>query len=437
MNNPDWRNYEEQIVRLQLESGCDGIFFDNPTVHPEGCYCEHCMHRFARFIKSDENNLDALRRLASSRKADFLRFRGTIAADFLTDMRTRARQLKPQALITCNNSLNSPDAFFSQCRTYGYNIDALSRAEDFVLVEDMVTQPRVLPDGTAIEYGPVYEMLHAIAHDKPVVACVLAEGDYHTPPNLMRLAMAEAAAHGASYLSWPTWPEAQRARMIAAVRPQADFLREHADLLNGTTLACDVAVFLPFDRWVESADCPILGIVSSLSRLQVPARVISEESLRSALASKDPADIPPALVVESADNLSDAQRGLIRQYESAGHRVYQVGKPDYGAFVAQINPQGPSTVRTIVRKKPGRTVVHLLNLNIARLSSFEDRVTPATDVRVRVRCRSQRPISVTAFSADSDVPRVPIPFAVHQEADGTVLECTLARLAISTILVIQ
>ena len=126
----------------------------------------------------------------------------------------------------------------SQCRTYGYNIHAMSEAEDLVVVEDMATQPRVLAERTAVEYGPVYEMLHAIVHGKPLVAVTLADGDYHTPPNLMRLAMAEAAAHGASYLSWPTWPDAQREHMTAAVRPMADFLRRARGLLNGAKTRC-------------------------------------------------------------------------------------------------------------------------------------------------------------------------------------------------------
>src|SRR5256885_13402664 len=53
MNNPDWRGSEEFIVRQQLESGHDGIFFDNPTVHPEGCYCPHCMAKFAQFLNRE------------------------------------------------------------------------------------------------------------------------------------------------------------------------------------------------------------------------------------------------------------------------------------------------------------------------------------------------------------------------------------------------
>src|SRR5206468_10432647 len=142
---------------------------------------EHSMQRVGHFIRSNEQEISALLPLASSRKEDFLRFRATLAAAFIPDIRARARTPHPNALITCNNSLNSPEAFFSQIRTYGYSIDEMSKVEDLVVVEDMATQPRVLADGNAVEYGPMYEMLHSIAHGKPIVAVTLAEGDYHTP----------------------------------------------------------------------------------------------------------------------------------------------------------------------------------------------------------------------------------------------------------------
>src|SRR5689334_16170461 len=99
MNNPDWRTYEKSIVRLQLESGHDGIFFDNPTVHPQGCYCEHCMVKFGAFLSRQglrltlpgNNRIQALRQIATNRPVDFLAFRGITARDFLAEMRTFAR----------------------------------------------------------------------------------------------------------------------------------------------------------------------------------------------------------------------------------------------------------------------------------------------------------------------------------------------------------
>ena len=287
MNNPDWRRYQEFIVRLQIESGHDGIFFDNPTVHPQGCYCEHCMRKFKEFLAREgqrvevpgTNSLAFLRQLAQSRPADFMRFRCTTARDFMAQMRACARRVKSGALITCNNSLNAPEAFYSQCRGYGYNIHEMSQAEDLVVVEDMSTQPRMLPDGRVIEYGPAYALIEAISHGKPVVAVTIAEGDYHTAPNLVRLAMAEAAAREASYLLWPTWPEKERARMCRAIRPQADLLRNNAQLLNDTRARADVLLFLPFRRWLETADCQAWRTALALSRANIQFDVVSEEHL--------------------------------------------------------------------------------------------------------------------------------------------------------------
>src|SRR5205807_90007 len=142
MNNPDWRAYERFILRQQLEAGCDGVFFDNPTVHPQGCYCDWCMQKFAAFARKEGlpggtdlpaaiNEIALWRVVAATNVAAFMRFRCTIARDFLNEMRDFARSIKPGALVTANNSLNSAEALFSQCRSYGYNIYEMSQAEDF------------------------------------------------------------------------------------------------------------------------------------------------------------------------------------------------------------------------------------------------------------------------------------------------------------------
>ena len=452
MNHPDWRAYQKFVVRLQLDCGHDGIFFDNPTVHPQGCYCEHCMRKYAELLAREGTKVDTAgadwmqtaRRLAGERPKDFMRFRCTIAADFLGEMREHARTIKPGALVTCNNSLNSPEAFFSQCRTYGYNIHEMSRVEDLVVVEDMATQPRVLADGGVVEYGPVYELLRAISRGKPLVATVLAEGDYHTPANLMRLAMAEAAAHGASYLWWPTWPENQRRGMVEAVAPQAQFLRKHAELLNGVEPRVDALLFLPFGRWVETADCHALKVARGLSAGNVQFRVIGEEELEKSLATEGR---PRVLVVESPAMLGELERGSIEKYKAAGGRVVwgagekwltevreAVGEP-----VVEV-VAGPPTVRAVVREKsgsPGKTIVHLLNLNVRRVSSFEDRVAPVSQLGLRVRCRADRIASVKALSADAEGTQGVIVFTTTREGGVTVVEVTVPRVVISTMLVIE
>jgi hypothetical protein len=427
MNNPDWRAYEKRIVRLTLDAGYDGVFFDNPTVHPDGCYCEHCLRKFAKFIAAADagnSSIESLRELPAKHPRDFLRFRATIASDFLAETRAFARSLNPKAIVTCNNSLNAPDAFYSQCRRYGYDIFEMSKVEDLVVVEDMATQPRVAADGSIIEYGPVYEMLRAIAHDKPIVAVTLAEGDYHTPPNLVRLAMAEAAAHGASYMLWPTWPAEVREKMTAAVRPEADFLREHADLLKADASSDAVLLVLPFQEWLDRADCPQLQIARTLAKENVPFRVVCEEELDAALKSS----ASPVVVIATPP---------LDQVSRAGGKVIDASKADWLATLrSHLRDHAmsaeligaPPTLRMVVRQSAGRTVVHLLNLNVQRISSFEDRVTPVEHVRLRIR--GHKGESVTARTADRDATSGPLQI----DADGNV---TIERVVVSTMLVID
>src|SRR5437764_10282638 len=98
-----------------------------------------------------------MRDYAAAHSKEFLEFRCTIARDFLAEMNACARSIKKDALITANNSLNSPDVLFSQCRRYAYNIYEMSKTEDYVVVEDESSQPRTLPNGNTLEYGATYK----------------------------------------------------------------------------------------------------------------------------------------------------------------------------------------------------------------------------------------------------------------------------------------
>ncbi len=447
MNHPDWRSYEKFIVRQQIEAGFDGIFFDNPTVHPQGCYCRYCMTEFALFLIHEgadvpapsKNSLDSLRKLAVSQPKEFLRFRCTIAANFLAEIGSYARTLKKDALVTCNNSLNSPEAFFSQCRIHGYNIFEMSKVEDFVVVEDMANQPRILPNGNVAEYGPVYEMVQAISHGKPLVAVTIADGDYHTPPNLVRLAMAEAAAHNASYLSWPTWPEDQRTRMISGIRPQANLLRQNANLLNETERPADALLFLPFRQYLETADCQPWKIARALSSANVQFEVVCEVDFGSKLKSK----ILPVLLVEAPGVLLAPETAMVETFKRRGGKVIWTEGENWLAELESmvekpsIKVEGPATIRVVVRDQPKKRIVHLLNLNVQRLSSFEDKVNPAADIRLQVRVPFASIKSVKALSADPDATQGLVPFKLVRDKKGALLEITIPRLVISTILLIE
>jgi hypothetical protein len=449
MSNPDWRAYQRAMVRQSLETGHDGIFFDNPTVHPQGCYCDHCMHKFEPLIAAELRNApeyqtglsltQATRQYAISHPKDFLRFRSTIARDFLDDIRRYARTIKPNALITCNNSLNAPSVFYSQCRTHGYNIHEMSKVEDFVVVEDQNTQPRTEANGQTIEYGPTYKQLHAISHGKPVVAVTIAGTDYHTAPNLMRLAMAEAVANNASYLSWPTWPAEQRERMIKGVRPQVDFLRRNEELFNAAPLRADVVLFLPFRRWVDTDHCVASNIAAALTKANVQFRVVCEDNF-----DLSPVDGRlPVPVLESQQALTWAEQPALKTFEKAAGHVVTADKPDWLQSVQKlikkpsVEIKGPATIRAVVHDQPNRTIVHLYNLNIQRLSSFEDKVTPATNVQIRVTVPFEKVRSVKMESADEKAARATTKYNVSKAPGPKSVDVMIADLAISALVVIE
>ena len=449
MNNPDWRAYEEFIVETQLKTGHDGIFFDNPTVHPQGCYCPHCMEKFATFLQDSEvapvpsapdspGRTEEIRKLADAHPKEFLRFRCTIARDFLAHVRTLARTINPAALITCNNSLNLPQVFYSQCRGMAYNIEEMSKTEDLVVVEDMATQPRIEANGQTVEYGPMYKQLHAISHGKPVVACTIVGGDYHTAPNLVRLAMAEAAAHNASYLSWPTWPEDQRERMIATIRPQADFLREWEELLNDASPRADVVLFAPFRRWLETDQCVATKLAAALTRANIQYRVDSDDDY-------DPTKAGTSgfvLLIESRSILSPNELASVESFERAGGHVVAADGADWLTAVLQsikpsVEVEGPPAVRVLVRDQPKRSIIHLYNLNAERLSSFDDRVIPAADITLKVRVPFKEVRSLTIQTADRDGADGDLAFSTEPTETGTVLKFTVPRLNISALVVAE
>lgn len=447
MNHPDWREYERQIVRLQLEGGHDGIFFDNPTVHQQGCFCPHCMLGFSQFLRSEgiavpDSRLEFVRSLAAERPKDFLRYRATIGRDFLAEMRRFARTSHPKALITCNNSLNSPEVFFSQSRTLGYNIFELSKAEDFVVVEDMSTQPRVLRDGRMLEYGPVYRQLHAISHGKPLVAVTIADADYHTPPRLMRLAMAEAVAHRASYLSWPTWPEPERDRMASEVRPQADLFRAQEQWLNQLQPRRDLLLLLPFQRWVETNTCRALQLANVLSRSNIQYEVLAEEdwTLKNFTRAKTPL---PVVMCESPDFFSPKQRVALDRFERRGGRIVYADQATWwrtlmeGGLQPSITLEAPPTLRVVVQDAKKGTVLHFYNLNIEKVSPFQDRLVPAEFVRVECRIPRHSVRSVTAFSADARASTGSLKFETVRERGGCSVQFQLPTIEISTLVLVE
>jgi hypothetical protein len=254
----------------------------------------------------------------------------------------------------------------------------------------------------------------------------------------MRLAMAEAAANNASYLSWPTWPEDQRKRMIAAVRPQRDFLRKNEDLLNNAPFRADVAVYLPFQRWLKTDQCAASSLTATLTKENIQYRVVSEEGLDSFAKQKS----RPLLLVESRSVFTSREQPAVATIEKQSSEIIAAEGPDWlqqlrrKILKPSLTVTGAPNVRAVVHDQDGRTIVHLYNLNVQRLSSFQDKVTPAKDVGLSVTTPAGVR-SVRILTADAGATSGPLKFQASGAGSGSVVETKIPRLDVSAIVVIE
>jgi len=260
--------------------------------------------------------------------------------------------------------------------------------------------------------------------------------------------LAEAAASGASYLAWPTWPEKERPRMISLIRPQADLLRRNEKLLNDARPRRDVALFLPFRKWLETDRCQTSRLAAELTRANVQYGVICEDDLLP-LPSPRGEGLPKswrATKVLLADSRSDflaSELPILENFSRAGGTLVTAEKTDWlkeiqhAVGTPSIHLHGPPTVRAIVRDQPRRTIIHLLNLNIQRISSFEDKVTPASDLQLTVRVPFARVRAVRALTADAGGTSGPLPFSAQSEDKRSVVELKVPRVEIAALLVIE
>jgi hypothetical protein len=226
--------------------------------------------------------------------------------------------------------------------------------------------------------------------------------------------------------------------MAAGIRPQAEFLRRNAGLLNNTKPRRDVVVFLPFRKWLGTSQCRVSSLCATLTRANVQYGVICEDDLQ--LKSLRGAQ---ALLVDSLADLTGAEGKVLARFRAAGGTVVTAEKEDWieQLQLATTRPsvlvQGSSAVRAVVQDQRNRTVVHLYNLGVQRLSSFEDKVTMVQNLNLAVRVPFQHVRFVRALTAEADSTAGRLEFSTTVAGGQALVEISLPHLAVEAILVFE
>jgi hypothetical protein len=225
--------------------------------------------------------------------------------------------------------------------------------------------------------------------------------------------------------------------MIANLRPCADWLRAHTDFLNASQPRRDVLLFLPFRQWVTNKHCAVSELAAELTAANVQYEVADEEVFIARLGQSRVA------LVESAKVLNAAEQAAVRTFQAAGGILVSADSKHWQRTLKKALPhasltlRAPRTVRGVVRDSDTATVVFLHNLHIERLSSFEDRVTPAEDLTVTVRVPFKEIKTVRVSTADEGVASGPVEYTAKEEGSGKALTVKIPRLDIATMLVIE
>jgi hypothetical protein len=148
-------------------------------------------------------------------------------------------------------------------------------------------------------------------------------------------------------------------------------------------------------------------------------------------------------LVESKKVLNAAEQDALKAFQAGGGAlVASDGKHWQRALKkALVQPsltlKAPKTVRGVVRDSDTATVVFLHNLHIERLSSFEDRVTPAENLTVTVRVPFKTVKAVRVSTADQGVASGPVEYTAKEDDNGNTLTVQVPLLDIALMLIIE
>jgi hypothetical protein len=148
------------------------------------------------------------------------------------------------------------------------------------------------------------------------------------------------------------------------------------------------------------------------------------------------------LLIESRSVFTWREQPAIAIIEEKAKGIVAADRPDWLQQLRSkiVNPSvkvtGPPNVRAVVHDQEGRTIVHLYNLNIQRLSSFEDKVMPATDVGLSVSTTANAR-SVRVLTADADATTGPLKFQAVGVGNGSLVEVRIPRLDVGAFVVIE
>jgi hypothetical protein len=403
---PQFRQYLRERVIDTVRAGAHGVHIDDHLGSAGGlwlglCFCDRCVSGFRVYLKSLPP--DILQRLDLGRP-DAYDFREVLKQWMASGEAKQQRRVTQHPLW--------PQWTIYQCRAAAAWMEELRELAARTVGRTVpfganagLLWPRHLSDYLTLDLFSAETDHHAAGRtltDLPLIAYRMADavqrpyaatasgGDWafikeQNLPGLVRawIALSYAAGHCfmAPHRQWCYTPEKGThwyAGPKETFAPLYQFVRSHADLLDGYESHADVGIVLPHrgllknpQRWFD--------ICTKLSAKGVSYRLLlaGDEIVDHALSAQDLTACRTLLVPERA-NLLPADRVRVAQRVAKGACYATVSE-----LLAQTTPavrvEAPGQVRALLRIKSGAAVLHLLNY---QYDAARDDVQVLNDVSV-------------------------------------------------------
>lgn len=296
--HPEWRAHLKEMVRLVVEAGADGVFFDNPWMGAQpflfggvwlgaaGCYCPRCREAFRRATGLEiPLSIDPLREDVQA----YLRWRAGVVTSTLEELAGYARSLNPEVLVSANDfdAVMRPSFLI-----LGVDLPALAGIQDVLMIEDYGLPRWEAKSDLLVNNALTLRVARARAGSTPISTLPYDRGigfDGVYPPRRFRQAIAEAAACGAICVvkgtefvergTFTLLTAADYAPQREAIGRYHRWLEAHADLYEGWEPAAPVGLADPGDvlwqRWPTVAPL-FFGAAQTLTAAGIPWRVVRD-----------------------------------------------------------------------------------------------------------------------------------------------------------------
>ncbi len=332
-NNPDYVRMMKGRIRAQAETGIDGSYIDWTQIAGGTCYCNYTKEAFKKYLDayfpietaknkygvSDYSKIQLPQMYGDKFWMEWLKFRGKSVAEFHKTMRTAAREVNPNFMISGNvfgGFGYGPIAYDA-----AGNMEMLAKDgyDDFIyseMQEYLDSAPRKNDNGIRITNSPAIKFLSAASHGKPVIIYateitkpIFPDTTESTLSLMSQINIAEAVASHAIFREKRETPP--------GATEFYNFLSENEEHLLSAQLTGDIAVLASLTQYLANEASFSFSTSRVLSDNGINHVMIVEDDLNISLNDKYRIIILPNLPLLGIEK----QKSLVNYVNKGGMLV--------------------------------------------------------------------------------------------------------------------